>query len=1231
MTTAEIIENISDPGQFEELVNSILRKQNQEYNSIISTGRNSQGKPIKSIHDAFCQVPGSDPPKFIMVQSTTTRSKDLEKKWLYDGANKYIKQGDVIKSGKNANKIRKDFPNAKFILILATNRSLSLATKKDDSLYLKIQKKCKDFGISCDIWEQSRICDYLDNNSDGHWLRKKYLGINAELLSDSLFKDICFENLKQYKSEYSINDDFSYPRQYDFLTEGEIKKSKYVLHFLVGESGFGKSTISFKILKKQIDGGGYGLWIPASFFEELESLDYIISKTVNKIFPTIEKNSGEKIWDLCKRKGRFLIIVDDVNRVINPDKIINKLISLTSRFRSKYEDISEISPFIIICPIWPKLWTQFAKALKNNLCVNIIEIDKYSIEEAEAIIVSGCENSNYPITKLNANQLAVRLGCDPFLIHSFLESLKTAENETVDCLENNVIENFIESIIINIDKRSRQSFLLLEYRKTLEILCYHMLNNKQFLPSFEIIENWFKKEDPKHIQILKELVNDKTLCKFDENVLFFRHDRIRFHLLTRSMSAILEQKSDIQHLISEPYYAEILGQALLVKELDNEKLKQIQKNNILALAEAFKRLGDPKTIYQKNILNLFNESISIIAKKRYRYSSLLEAICWVLINTDSNDVISISKPLNKFYLIKFARVRNGDLVSGIDLCSNLRQFAPALFFPFRDQIFEHVKEKHSMRLRDQLKEILESDNITDKERYGALIFTGFLKLSDLREEILICWKKSQNKEIILPSAIWAGINCCEENPQTILDPIFEYWSNMPNTSVSGQLSKLQLISDELRLALMIKRSLPPSIVNYLISKSEKYESLQWSINNLLYVIDDPDALEYIISKSSDFFSTSFIREVWDYKRQPYGQKLSLRSLNRLESIWSNTNNKERCRKNAFHLWKTAVEIEELTKLQKILPDSILFKDTVLLRAELKDLTVIPDYLELISQKSYYLYVAHHLWNEKIVNVVEKYLESFRDTIPKNYQGRTQDDHYHLSSLLMAIPTDDAEQLLQKYWDHLGFNRIFIQTALYIGSSITLSLAEIAIKNCPKDVDIFEHIAHRFWINDQGRQRTISIARLNNLLPYLDRFTKRELTSLASACESCRFTEWGWTHLSPLLSMDENKYCYPSDNNVIQFFKEAAGRKGGLSDIKSIWLEKFERQGISKDRLLIILDKMLDDDNSFKIFQIVALCLKVIGNRKDLDLLSKYEIHGPENKISDLKTDVKFQVYLRSLE
>jgi hypothetical protein len=196
----------------------------------------------------------------------------------------------------------------------------------------------------------------------------------------------------------------------------------------------------------------------------------------------------------------------------------------------------------------------------------------------------------------------------------------------------------------------------------------------------------------------------------------------------------------------------------------------------------------------------------------------------------------------------------------------------------RDRIIEHAKEKHHQRILTDLKTILQSDDIPDKDRYGALIFAGFIKIPSTQMDILTCWKNTQDKRQILPAALWAGINCCEEEPDRILSPIFDYWAKLPNERVRGNLSELEQISHGLRLALMIKRKLPNSIVKFFISQSKKHESFDWAFKDILYVIDDPDAIEFVVVNSSEYFDILFMRDVWDYKRQIYGQKLSHPSL-----------------------------------------------------------------------------------------------------------------------------------------------------------------------------------------------------------------------------------------------------------------------------------------------------------------------------------------------------------------
>jgi hypothetical protein len=90
-------------------------------------------------------------------------------------------------------------------------------------------------------------------------------------------------------------------------------------------------------------------------------------------------------------------------------------------------------------------------------------------------------------------------------------------------------------------------------------------------------------------------------------------------------------------------------------------------------------------------------------------------------------------------------------------------------------------------------------------------------------------------------------------------------------------------------------------------------------------------------------------------------------------------------KNAFQLWKTAVEPDDLEKLQQILPDSPIFKDAVVMRAELKDFSVLEEYQKLISQNPGYLHIAHNIWCEELQYCIEKYFESCKDNIPKDFK------------------------------------------------------------------------------------------------------------------------------------------------------------------------------------------------------------------------------------------------------
>ena len=307
-------------------MDSILRFSNPEYASIISTGVNMEGKAIKSPLDGFTQVPGSQSPKFIMVQHTTAKLEDLDSKWLFDHTTATGKRkeeghdGDVVKAGQYAREIRQKNSDAEFVLILTTNRPLSLNKQKgQDPLVLKAYQKCQEYNIQCEIWEQSRITHFLDNTPDGHWLRKEYLSIDAELLSEKLLETICKINLQRYNQFLFLGDDDFLQTEMETSVEQEINTQNQGLHLLIGESGFGKSTISYYLLKKHIESGGFGLWISVDDIDESLPLENIIGNTLKKLYTNIRIDPETEIWRFATKR-QFFIIIDDLNRVqIQPE------------------------------------------------------------------------------------------------------------------------------------------------------------------------------------------------------------------------------------------------------------------------------------------------------------------------------------------------------------------------------------------------------------------------------------------------------------------------------------------------------------------------------------------------------------------------------------------------------------------------------------------------------------------------------------------------------------------------------------------------------------------------------------------------------------------------------------------------------------------------------------------------------------------------------------------------
>lgn len=1231
MNTAEALESITDRGKFELLVNSILRKSKKEYSALISTGINAAGETIKSPVDGFCEVPGSDPKQFVIVEHTTTDRKKLEEKWLFENKSTSKKKtrkrsdGDLIKAGKEAKELRIKFPDAKFVVILTTNQRISAELSK------KVYKKASDLKVTAEIVDQSILADFLDSKSEGQWLKKEHLGIEAEMMSKPLLKSLCQQSLNLYKKSLFIDDQsFLVTREIVKNIEKDIHTISCPIHFISGESGFGKSIASYSVLKNHIDSGGYGMWLPAEYLKVSISIENSMEKLLSALHPNLLKNSWRNVLNLITPASQFLIVIDDINKTENPTQLLDKLLSWAKPQSSNSKNTTQSSPpYVILCPVWPQIWKIIDRNGERNW-VKPFFIGPMTPEEGSLVIKSLASNSSMDLTTAESHELSNRMGNDPFLIGLFGQLIASVGQNEPKLSAENIIEKFITNLLNTMDVTHSTSFLAIEYETALYALSSNMIKNRNWHPKWGEIKNWLK-GTPQKIDAIRQLTKNGKLCKLTEDGHFdFRHDRIRNHLLSVSVADILKQPESYDIVLNEPYFSGIVGKSIAQYPQAKKILEKIKVHLPLALFEAIRHFGTPASDYHHLIIELAKKWLKHNLETGHALEAIIDEISWILLETDSPAVIEITDILPKNNITLLARLRNGCAKSGAVCLYKMNETVAAhLEDSLLERIISHTKIKHGRQILQELKILLNASNITDDLRRGVLSLAGFLGYPEFQTEILKCWKRSIDRTKILGEAIWAASQCCRKKPESLLDPLMRYWNKLPGGEDYTLDSEKNWIANLLKFA--FKKGINNIIIGYFIDYAKNHKSMERVITIMLIGYDSPNAVEYIVRRFGERSSTPLIvhpKSFWsDYK------KLSQASLHRLKLLWENPNNDKFLRLNAFQIWLTKVEKKHIDILKAITPNSPLYKMAIPSRVQLGDMDSVNDLIALMEKKGglyhFYLMIAHNVWGSQMKIFIEEKLKSLGTEIPKDFSGRPFDLFFNLSRFLMKVPPEDAEELLGKYWNHLCYSSNFIQTALYIGTSKSLELADRSIKKCPKNIDLFEYISNQYGVLEVGMHEYLNIKHLENLKPYLTLINKRELSNLAELCQRMGIPEWSKQNISSLLEKKGLKRYHPTNENLVEDLDRFVNIRQGKFSVK-YWIEDSEKRHEPKSRILKVTEKWLAQNPTIDRLEIASACIQEIGCRKDLEILDKYIYKGTAAEIEKIKENTRLLVFKRTL-
>jgi hypothetical protein len=1247
MTTAEKIEGMTDAGQYEILATRVLRDLDADCRALVHAGVNAQGKTIANPIDAFCLVPGSNPPRYVMAGFTLTTPEGIIRKWLFDhtmsGSSRKrnisppsaADDGDLVKAGRVAATIRANDPNAKFVVWLCTNRRL------DNSLQQQVYDKAAELGVEVRLLEQSQLRDFLDATPDGQWLRQEHLGVKAERLSTGLLHELGRRSLDLYRRDVVLLD--RNPLVLRGLIEDIVASARpggSRVCLVVGQSGYGKSVAAAEALDRHLSTGALGLWLPARFLREAANLESAIDAWLRSLHPSLGLGAGQSAADLARKlDGRLLVCIDDINRTPEAANLLRFAVNHAAPPKSApgQAGVSSASgtPADSLCqviPIWPAQLSSLVPRTLEQPWVHTIAVGEFQPDECSEMI-----QGKVPwLSSVEARDLATRLNHDPFLVGLFTVMADQHMNALqLRAVADDAIGHFVNARARDICSMGRVDLLPAELLLILVDTSRTMLHDRNLRPSWAQLVGCFG-DGSKTVRGMRLLIQQGHVCRLDlEDRLEFRHERLQERFLVQAIGHMLELPELPEPVVSDPYYSEVVGKALAQADLPIERLARLRTCAPWTFFEAIRQAGEPSSQHQ---VRLFEEARNWATNEsKNAPESMLSAICWALIETDSSAVLSIVDAMKPNALLMAAGLRNGSAEHGMRFlrAAVRRDFEPGRGDGLRDRIVEQARHRHGENIAQQIREHLSNPNLAPLEAKSYLALLGHFRFAGFDELILNAF--ARHRDDVLAYAIWAAARCPLNNTQDVLGPLLERLAILPvRRDHTKNLSQREW--DTLHLGWSFHRGVTPEAVSYLLQAVERHGLPPEDVSLMIEGVDNADAVEFVVRHLADGGGSN----LWSGSTgigdgEPQVRSRSPETVSRLSSLWQSDNEPASVRTKAFCLWLQATGSKDSTYLASIKPDSPFYRFAVQHRIKLADRSVIPALLDLLrsdDMHGWWWMLAHRVWSDELSLLASEAIAGFRDHIPVDFSGGQFNGAYHFAQLLVEIPVKDAEDLLRQHWSHLKASPPMIHSALRIGTPACMELVTEAVSICPAGVDVFAHAFSSVW-ETRNAANPISLRHLQNLEPYLELMGRDEILFLAWETERAvggdhGIADWIRQHLIPRLPAEDQIRIQVADEMLVATLDRNFQETQRTPYLGFLFDERGGHRFIFQERQIRLLDEWLSVHRSVRGLEVAVECLKHIGTRRNLDLLDRYHIEGDASAIGRLKADARFSVCKRTL-
>ncbi|MDC4281227.1 hypothetical protein OHV30_06745, partial [Acinetobacter baumannii] len=466
---------------------------------------------------------------------------------------------------------------------------------------------------------------------------------------------------------------------------------------------------------------------------------------------------------------------------------------------------------------------------------------------------------------------------------------------------------------------------------------------------------------------------------------------------------------------------------------------------------------------------------------------------------------------------------------------------------------------------------------------------------------------------------WVLSRICDESSVELLDIVLNYWNNLSEEEDQYHSSPKNSFAMH-TLDFKFKQYFPTQpVIDYLINYANSSD-LKNNILYLLRLVDQPDVLEAQVNKLADWDRRGY--HTWGLiadgvaRAFEEGKSLSHSSKIKLKEIFINEKNDFFVRKHALSIWISSPDDGDLEILQTIANEDEIYEHVLMAKAQYKDLSIVDQLVVKIRESNsiYWWQVVRHIWHEKFELILEEQILTIND-----------DNCWMLDEIFEKMSVTKAEQLLEKYWEHINQHDIFINIALLLATEKLKSLVSNSLEG-RNLTECFKRSHYRWGFKTKGRKGIHRYEQVMAIKPYIQYLSDLAKRSLFEICLENGWKDFAIQAIDPLLLNNRPNYLKIDTTNLSQEVDE------GRVIWSARWLDDCIKQGWDKNESIMTLIDWLKNNYSDLSVDIVSSNLEYLGTRSDFLILKEVcDLKGKSPKIQEILERVYWSVYLRALE